>query len=297
MCLKPSRSASAGKALLWPAALCLAVLVSALPVRAAGVPRLFAPLVAELTQRGVPRAQATRLLRDRRLRFEGRLLARLLATPEHRLDYAQFLSPASLKRARRFLATHRRHLQRIQRQTGVPPTVVVAILAVESRLGAYQGRWRVFNVLASQAVLDTAAGRRALARFWPAKRRRELDRPATRRRLARRAVWAREELAALVHLARRHRLSPYAYRGSAAGALGMCQFVPSSVLKHAADGDRDGRIDLARPPDAMASVARYLAAHGWRSGLSRAQQEQVLMSYNRSRPYVRTVLALARRLK
>ena len=258
---------------------------------------MFTPLVAEMVQRGIPRALPLRLLRDPRLRFQGRLLARLLATPEHRLDYAQFLSPANLKRARRFLATHRRSLSRIQRRTGVPPGVVVAVLAVESRLGAYQGRWRVFNVLASQAVLDTPRGRRALARFWPAKRRRRLDRPSTRRRLARRAAWARDELAALVQLARRHRLSPYAYRGSAAGALGMCQFVPSSVLKHAADGDRDGRIDLARPPDAMASVARYLAAHGWRPGLSRTRQEQVLMAYNHSRPYVRTVLALARRLK
>jgi membrane-bound lytic murein transglycosylase B len=77
----------------------------------------------------------------------------------------------------------------------------------------------------------------------------------------------------------------------------MCQFVPTSVLEHAADGDHDGKVDLNTPKDAIYSVGRYLQNHGWRPGLKRREQVLVLLTYNQSRPYARTVLELARRIR
>jgi membrane-bound lytic murein transglycosylase B len=56
-------------------------------------------------------------------------------------------------------------------------------------------------------------------------------------------------------------------KGSYAGAMGWGQFMPTSIIKWARDGDGDGQIDLwASRPDIIASVANYFVAHGWKSG-------------------------------
>jgi membrane-bound lytic murein transglycosylase B len=65
-------------------------------------------------------------------------------------------------------------------------------------------------------------------------------------------------------LAREQRTDPASYRGSFAGAIGLPQFMPSSIRNYALDYDGDGRIDLARSvPDAIGSVASYLHRQGW----------------------------------
>ncbi len=56
-------------------------------------------------------------------------------------------------------------------------------------------------------------------------------------------------------------------RGSFAGAIGLPQFMPGSIRRYAVDFDGDGRIDLhGSPADAIGSVARFLAEHGWLTG-------------------------------
>ena len=291
---KVSRIASIYKVLL--GLICLALLLpAAWPARAAD--SVFRPLRSYLIRQGLPVRQVDALLNAPGVRFEARLLARLLARPEHKLNYRQFLSKKVVKRARRFKQRHRKDLRESQRLTGVEPEVVVAILTVESGLGAYTGRWSTFNVLASQAVLDTKAARKRLARKWPKKQLKELYSAKMRARLARRAAWARGEIMSLLELARQQGVSPLALRGSVAGALGMCQFVPSSVLKHGRDGDANGRLELHKPADAIASVGWYLKHYGWRPGMSRDEKIVVLLTYNNSRTYARTVLDLARRLR
>ena len=55
-------------------------------------------------------------------------------------------------------------------------------------------------------------------------------------------------------------------KGSAAGAVGMGQFIPTSYRDFAVDGDGDERIDLFHSSaDNLASIANYLARHGWRA--------------------------------
>ena len=85
-------------------------------------------------------------------------------------------------------------------------------------------------------------------------------------------------------------------KGSWAGAFGICQFIPSSCLNYAVDGNGDGLIDLYDFRDAAASVSNYLKVHGWRTGLDRKAQEKVVWSYNHSTLYCQTVVELARRL-
>ena len=76
-----------------------------------------------------------------------------------------------------------------------------------------------------------------------------------------------ELLIALQMLEGRH-VAGAAMLGSWAGAMGQTQFMPSSYVKYAVDGDGDGRADIWKSmPDALASTANYLRRHGWRPGL------------------------------
>jgi len=69
-------------------------------------------------------------------------------------------------------------------------------------------------------------------------------------------------------LAHQEGWDPLAIRGSYAGAMGLPQFMPSSIVNYAVDFDEDGRIDLAsNPADVVGSVARFLSEHGWRRGM------------------------------
>ena len=287
---KPNRWHAAVKALC-----VLVLLLSAAPVAAKS--SVFEPLRPELIEQGYTPAQVDALLANKKVRFEAKLMAILLAPKEASLNYGQFLGKKPVAAGQRFMKKHAAILRQAQKATGVDPAVVVAILTVESRLGAYVGKWSVFNVLASQAVLDTPEAQRLLAKPWPRKKKAQLKSAKTQERFAKRAAWARRELGSLLKLAKKEGRSPLSYKGSVAGALGMAQFMPSSLLLWGKDGNHDGVLDLTHPDDAVHSVANYLKAHGWKPGLEYERQLKVVLTYNNSQPYARTVLALAARLR
>jgi murein DD-endopeptidase MepM/ murein hydrolase activator NlpD len=76
---------------------------------------------------------------------------------------------------------------------------------------------------------------------------------------------------------------------SSAGAIGWMQFMPSTWLRWGLDADGDGVADPWHAADAVYAAARYLAASGGRSDISRA-----VFSYNHAQWYVDEVLSLAR---
>src|SRR5699024_34328 len=76
-----------------------------------------------------------------------------------------------------------------------------------------------------------------------------------------------KQLYAIFKIIDRGLIEPQALRGSWAGAMGHTQFIPTSYLAYAADGDGDDRVDIwGSIPDVMASTANYLAVHGWQPG-------------------------------
>jgi membrane-bound lytic murein transglycosylase B len=85
--------------------------------------------------------------------------------------------------------------------------------------------------------------------------------------------------------------------GSIYGAVGICQFMPSNILRFGVDGDGDGTVNLFHASDAMHSLANYLKYHGWKPGLSREKQNRVLRHYNNSATYANTILAVADALR
>jgi membrane-bound lytic murein transglycosylase B len=130
-------------------------------------------------------------------------------------------------------------LDQAQVRFGTTAEVIVAIIGIESRYGRVTGRFRTLDVLLTLGF-----------------------------DLARRADEYREELAQFLKLCAEQAAEPTSVHGSIAGAIGMPQFLPSSIRRYAVDFDQDGSIDLARSArDAIGSVAHFLAEHGWRAGL------------------------------
>jgi len=150
----------------------------------------------------------------------------------------RFVEPKRIAAGLRFWEEHAAELGAASARYGVPAEVIVAIIGIETIYGRNTGR---FNTLAALATLA-------------------FDYPP-------RAELFRRELEALLLLAREEARSPLTYRGSYAGALGLPQFLPSSVRQWAVDFDGSGAIDLAGSPgDAIGSVANFLRAHGWEPG-------------------------------
>lgn len=150
----------------------------------------------------------------------------------------RFVEPRRVARGIEFWRRHAASLARAEAIYGVPAEVMVAIIGVETLYGRHTGRFQVFDALATLAF----------------------DYPP-------RAGLFRRELEALLLLARDEQRDPWSYRGSYAGAIGLPQFLPSSVRRFAVDFDRDGSIDLVGSgEDAIGSIGRFLSEHGWLTG-------------------------------
>jgi membrane-bound lytic murein transglycosylase B len=150
---------------------------------------------------------------------------------------AMFLTDRRIRRGVEMAQLHAEALARAE-QRGVPAPVLLAITGVETFYGEFVGRQRVIDALATLAF----------------------DYPP-------RAPFFREQLEQFLLMSREEALDPLAPLGSYAGAMGIPQFMPSSVRAYAVDGDGDGRRDLwGNWSDVFASVANYLLLHGWRSG-------------------------------
>lgn len=148
---------------------------------------------------------------------------------------SRFVEPRRIAAGRRFMQLQARQLAAAESRFGVPREIIAAIIGVETIYGRHTGRFGTF------AALSTLA----------------FDYPP-------RAALFRRELEELLLLARDEGRSPLTYRGSYAGALGLPQFLPSSLRRYGIDFDGDGRIDLAASADdAIGSVANFLAGHGW----------------------------------
>jgi lytic murein transglycosylase len=77
----------------------------------------------------------------------------------------------------------------------------------------------------------------------------------------------RAELVAALKIVQHGDATPAQMKGSAAGAMGQPQFMPSSYLKYAVDFDGNGHPDIWNSvPDTLASIANFLARSGWQRG-------------------------------
>ncbi|TNC72150.1 lytic murein transglycosylase [Rubellimicrobium roseum] len=160
---------------------------------------------------------------------------------------AEFASPAAYFRpeaveatvtaGRRMAERHEATLTAVEQATGVPGRIILAIWGRESAYGRADLTHDAFEVLATKGFMSTRAG------------------------------YFSDELVAALRVAEAGFAPVDGLRSSWAGALGQPQFMPSSVLTYATDGDGDGRIDIwGSEADTLASIGTYLARHGWVAG-------------------------------
>jgi len=161
-------------------------------------------------------------------------------------------------------------LSRIERDFGVPGAVVVAIWELETDYGVNIGKIPTIRALATLAY----------------------D--------CRRGELFQGELLSALRIIDRGDLTAPEMRGAWAGELGQTQFLPTAYLRSAVDYDGDRRRDLLRSiPDVLASTANYLKGYGWKPGEPWTQgtaNSDVLLAWNKSQVYSRTVAAFAARL-
>ena len=222
-------------------------------------------------------------------------VSRLFVHSEAKLNYDQFTTPESIQKARAYMREYRVSLDSAEKAYGVDPRVITAILLVESRLGSVSGSRSCLNILSTLAALSDPEMREAFWRIIPDERR--ISRTHYDERIQKRAEWGYRELKAFLRYTEREKIDPTGITGSYAGAVGFAQFMPTSIMAYAQDGDSDGRIDLRTHADAIASIANYLKRHGWQLALSREKAEKAVHAYNNSSYYVNAILKIADLLK
>lgn len=212
---------------------------------------------------------------------------------ENPRDYSEFTNSYSLWVAKRFAKRWAHTLAEASQRYQVDEEVLVSILLVETGFGNVMGKYPVIGVFAS--ILVAAEQNRLL---YPLIDQMDEAQAYGLKRLQQKEQWALAELGALLTLAQAQGHSPCQYKGSYAGAFGLPQFLPSSYLKWGVDSDANGSVNLYDVPDALHSTAHYLKSHGWQAGQLRHQQSQeAVLAYNRSRPYLETVIKVAEILK
>ena len=149
---------------------------------------------------------------------------------------AIFLTPNRLKEGVHFWQVNQATLAQAEKKFGVPASIIVAIVGVETLYGQHQGDYRVLDALTT------------LAFYYP-----------------KRAEFFSRELKEYLLLCREHHVTPLLYKGSYAGAMGKPQFMPSSYRAYAVRWSGKGRPDLiADDRDVIGSVANYVHKHGWK---------------------------------
>jgi len=249
----------------------------------------YGQLENRLIAEGFDSVRVSALFQDERVRFIPALVELNLVSKEFPDYYRGFLTESQVEDGARFLNQWRQQIEAGLGGAQVPPAVVVAILKVESNLGRKSGRYPIFNTLALITLLKDSL--HWVAQFDTSD---GADLERLEKRAVRRSHWAYNELVQYLRLCDREHWDPLEVKGSWAGAFGWAQFLPSSYLRCARDGDGDGRVDPYALQDAVASIAAYLDEAGWLSSV--ASHRRALMLYNPSSAYVDCILEYARKL-
>jgi lytic murein transglycosylase len=179
--------------------------------------------------------------------------------------------PARINRARKLMQRHAALLSRIERQFGVPATLIMAIWTLESDNGiGDMGKLPVIRTIATLA------------------------------HDCRRTELFQRELLAALQIVDRGDLPLRDLIGAYAGEIGQTQFLPSSYIKYGVDYDGNGHVDLRHSvPDVLASTANLLKVNGWRAGAPFSEGTanfEVMREWNRSLIYRKTMVLFAERL-
>ena len=162
--------------------------------------------------------------------------------PEFKMSFDEYMaivvSDERVRRGRELLPDNRALIDRFAVPAGIPTSMVMSLWGIESNYGKLLGDFEVVPALATLTYNGF------------------------------RTSFFRQQLIAALQILSQGHIALHSMKGSWAGAMGQCQFIPTSFLAFAADGDGDGRMDIwTNKADVFASVVNYLKRVGWKPGL------------------------------
>ncbi|WP_020674513.1 lytic murein transglycosylase [Geopsychrobacter electrodiphilus] len=209
--------------------------------QAQAVPQDFGPWLQDLRNEALA-AGITKKTLDRALKGIKNPLPRVLELdrnqPEFKQSTQEYLAArVNSKRVAAGKVMLRRYptwLGRVEDRYQVQRSFILALWGIETGYGRHSGSFSVIEALATLA------------------------------HDGRRADYFRGELLNALRILDARHIRLKRMKGSWAGAMGQCQFMPSAFLKHAVDADGDKHINIwGSVPDVFASTANYLAQAGW----------------------------------
>ncbi|MBA4391119.1 MAG: hypothetical protein C0399_09290 [Syntrophus sp. (in: bacteria)] len=247
-----------------------AVMIFVVPLRAEIDP-YYKPQLEQLTVKlkaqGFTDDELGRIFSDSRVVLYTRIVERRGKGLNYFNRKFGLLTKESIERGQRILRENRESFQKIEDLFGVEKEVILGILRVETNFGTSTGSYPVFNSLLTMTLVEN-----------------------------RRSSWAEAELIELLRICKEQNKDPLSLKGSWAGAFGICQFIPSSYVRFAVDGNNDGIVNLFDFHDAVASIANYLKAHGFEKNKPFKNREAVY-AYNHCDNYVKAIFAYAKASK
>ena len=254
----------------------------------------------ELILQGVDPDQAKSVLADSRVLVDPRIIIKNLffSSPKGtgKQPDVMNISSAQIERSKLFIKENADILAAVETRFGVSPRIVTAILLIESRLGTYPMTSNVASVYVNLAyMLDPEYLKDIQSRYaaeYP-----QFNDEETINRARRKAQWAAEQLAYLIHIANHLKIDPLSVSGSFAGAMGPAQFIPSSFWVFGLDADGDGLASPFNMVDAKFSMGNYLRNYGWREDAPDEEKRKAIWHYNHSTVYVNTVMMVYEKLK
>ncbi len=146
-----------------------------------------------------------------------------------------FINQKHIKFGRMFLKKHKRLLDEVEKKFGVNRYIITAIIGMETFYGRYKPKFSVADSLYTLSVVS------------------------------KRDKYFLGELKYFLVYAKKNNIDPFSVKGSYAGSIGMPQFMPYNILYYGVDFNHDNKVDLENSvSDVVASVANFLAKHGWR---------------------------------
>lgn len=212
-------------------------------------------LHTEARVHGISEATVAQVLR--KAKFMPRVIELDRRQPEFTQTFADYfnarVSEDRVRRGKTLLTKHRRLLDRIEQETGVSPQYLIAFWGLETNYGSYLGNTSVPSALATLACDQ------------------------------RRKTFFTGELLNALRIIDTGDISADHMVGSWAGAMGHMQFMPSTYLQYARDGDGDGRRNLWDSiPDALISAGFFLQQLGWNPGQHWGQEVKLPASFDYS---------------
>ena len=200
----------------------------------------FNQIVQQVSKEAKQKGISSKVINEfkNKTKFIKRVIELDKSQPEFKLTLDQYLkrvvTPTRIKKANQKFNENKKLLTQISKHYGVQPRFIVALWGIETDFGRLTGGFSVISALTT-LVYD-----------------------------GRRYDYFKKELINALKIVNGGHITINKMTGSWAGAMGQCQFMPSSFINYATDWDKDGSKNIwTSKPDVFASAANYLKRVGW----------------------------------